>query len=142
MAAGSQVPGGAASNFDHWLRRCEGFRVDSPQGRVGVVEEVRYASRFDRPDVIAVRAGRLGRLLLIVPVGEIAEILPNEERIVLRRSPRPTATERLQDVRGRGRPGARREARTARARPRNPKGGGGGGQTTDTPNRSEIWERG
>jgi hypothetical protein len=107
MATGSQRPGGAASNFDHWLRRCEGFRVDAPHGRVGVVEEVRYASRFDRPDVIAVRAGLLGRLLLIIPIGEIAEILPKEERIVVRRSPRPTATERLRDLRGHGRPGGR-----------------------------------
>ena len=142
MAAGPQRPSGAAANRDYWLRRCEGFRVDSPQGRVGFVEEVRYASRFDRPDVIAVRAGLLGRHLLIVPVAEVAWILPGREQVVLHRSPRSTATERLQDVRGRGRPGAGREARTAGARPRNPKGGGGGGQTTDTPNRSEIWERG
>jgi hypothetical protein len=99
MAAGSQRPGDAASNVDHWLRRCEGFRVDSAHGRVGFVEEVRYASRFDRPDVIAVRAGLLGRLLLIVPVEEIAQILPSEERIVLRHSPRPTATEHLPDRR-------------------------------------------
>jgi hypothetical protein len=91
MVAGSQRPGGAASNFDHRLRRCRGFRVDSPHGRVGFVGEVRYASRFDRPDVSAVRAD-----LLIVPIGGIAEILPREERIVLQHSPRPTATERLQ----------------------------------------------
>jgi hypothetical protein len=101
MAAGPQLPEGAASSFDYWLRRCDGFLVDSPQGRVGFVEEVRYASRADRPDVIAVRAGLLGRLLLIVPIDEIAEILPREERIVLQRSPRPTATKRLRDLRGR-----------------------------------------
>jgi hypothetical protein len=106
MAAGPERPRGAASDVDYWLRRCEGFRVDSPQGRVGFVEEVRYASRCDRPDVIAVRVGLLGRLLLVVPVGEIGEILPKEERIVLHRSPRPTATERLQDWRERVQPGA------------------------------------
>jgi hypothetical protein len=55
---------------------------------------VRYASRLDRPDVIAVRAGFLGRLLVIVPVGEIAEILPRHELVVLHRSPRPNARER------------------------------------------------
>jgi hypothetical protein len=92
MAAGPQRPRDAASNFDYWLRRCEGFRVDAPQGRVGFVEEVRYASRLDRPDVIAVRVGLLARLLLIVPVGEVAEILPREERIVLHRSPRQEMT--------------------------------------------------
>jgi hypothetical protein len=110
MAAGSRVPGGAASNFDSWLRRCEGFRVDSPHGRVGFVEEVRYASRLDRPDVIAVRTGRLGRPLLIVPVAEIAQMLPQEERIVLHRSPRPTATERPKDLRRHAQPGVRRIA--------------------------------
>jgi hypothetical protein len=110
MAAGPQRLSGAASNGDYWLRRCEGFRVDSPDGRVGFVEEVRYASRLDRPDVIAVRVGLLARLLLIVPVGEIAEILPREERIVLHRSPRPTATERLQPGREGSQPGGRRKA--------------------------------
>jgi hypothetical protein len=94
MATSFQRPRGAASNVDYWLRRCEGFRVDSPQGPVGFVEEVRYASRLDRPDVIAVRAGFLGRLLVIVPVGEIAEILPRHELVVLHRSPRPNARER------------------------------------------------
>jgi len=93
MAAGPHRPRGAVSDLGYWLRRCEGFRVESPQGRVGFVEEVRYATRCDRPDVIAVRAGLLGRLLLILPVGEVAEILPREELVVLQRSPRPSATE-------------------------------------------------
>jgi hypothetical protein len=110
MVAGPQRPNGAASKFDYWLRRCEGFRVDSPDGRVGFVEEVRYASRVDRPDVIAVRVGLLARLLLIVPVGEVAEIIPGDARIVLHRSPRPTATERLQDRRERVLLGGRRRA--------------------------------
>jgi hypothetical protein len=68
---------------------------------------VRYASRCDRPDLIAVRVGLLGRLLLIFPVGEVAEILPREERIILPRSPRPTATERLRDWRERVQPGVK-----------------------------------
>jgi hypothetical protein len=110
MVAGPQRPNGAASEFDYWLRRCEGFRVDSPDGRVGFVEEVRYASRVDRPDVIAVRVGLLARLLLLVPVGEVAEIIPGDERIVLHRSPRPTATERPQDRREGVLPGGRRRA--------------------------------
>lgn len=96
MTAGSQLPGSAASNY--WLRRCEGFRVDSTNGRVGFVEEVRYASRSDCPDVIVVRAGIFGRLLLVVPVAEIAEIVPREELVVLRHSPRRTHAERLREV--------------------------------------------
>jgi hypothetical protein len=111
MVAGPQRPGDAASEFDYWLRRCEGFRGDAPpQGRVGFVEEVRYPSRCDRPDVIAVRAGLLGRLLLVLPVGDVAEILPGEELVVLQRSPRPTATERARDLRERVHAGRRRGA--------------------------------
>jgi hypothetical protein len=114
MATSSQRPRGAASNVDCWLRRCEGFRVDSPQGPVGFVEEVRHASRLDRPDVIAVRAGFLGRLLVTVPVGEIAEILPRDELIVLHRSPRLIATERSQNGREPVQPWARAEPPPAR----------------------------
>jgi hypothetical protein len=101
MAAGPQRPSGAATNFDYWLGRCQGFRVDSQHRRVGVVEEVRYTSRCDRPDVIAVRPRRLRGLLFIVPVEEVAKIFPGRELVVLRRSPRPTATGRRPDLRGR-----------------------------------------
>jgi hypothetical protein len=49
MAASPMCPRAAASDVDYWLRRCEGFRVHSPE--VGFAEAVRYASRRDRPDV-------------------------------------------------------------------------------------------
>jgi hypothetical protein len=94
---GSFLPG--SSGFGYWLRRCEGFRVDSPIGRVGLVEELRYSSSIEKPDAIAVRAGLFGRLLLIVPTGEVEAILPAEERMLVRRSPpRPSATERVREL--------------------------------------------
>lgn len=93
---GSFLPG--SSGFGYWLRRCEGFRVDSPHGRVGLVEELRYGSSIEEPDAIAVRAGLFGRLLLIVPTGEVEAILPAEERMLVRRSPRPSATERVREL--------------------------------------------
>jgi hypothetical protein len=141
MAAGPHRPRGGASDLDYWLRRCEGFRVDSPQGRVGFVEEVRYATRCDRPDLIAVRAGLLGRRLLILPVAEVAEILPGEELLVLHRSPRPTATERPQNLPARSREQRRRKRRNRNQAQRSPTGGGGGDHTTNAPDRSETWER-
>jgi hypothetical protein len=118
MACGRPRPSGAATDADYWLRRCEGFRVDSPEGRVGFVKEVRYASRCDRPDAIAVRAGLLGRLLLIVPVAEVAWILPGSEQVVLHRSPRPTATERLENSPDQLQPGRRRKASRSSSEPR------------------------
>ena len=93
--------GPSAIDRDYWLHRSEGFRVDSPDGRVGFVAELRFGSSTERPDALAVRAGLLGRLLLIVPVEQVEAILPHERRIVLRSSPRPTAIERLRALRGR-----------------------------------------
>lgn len=72
------------SRFGYLLRRREGFHVDSPNGRVGLVAEPRYGSSLEEPDAIAVRVGPRGRLLLIVPAGEIEEIFPRER-------PRPSA---------------------------------------------------
>ena len=93
--------GPSAIDRDYWLHRSEGFRVDSPDGRVGFVAELRFGSSMERPDALAIRAGLLGRLLLIVPVEQVEVILPHERRIVLRSSPRPTAIERLRALRGR-----------------------------------------
>ncbi len=76
-----------AWDHDYWLCRCQGFRVDSPAGRVGRIEEVRFGSRLDRPDVLVVRGGRFGRHLLSVPVSEVEQVLPRQERLVLRAVP-------------------------------------------------------
>lgn len=93
---GSIRPG--SCGFGYWLGRCEGFRVDSPHGRVGFVEELRYGSSVEEPDAIAVRAGLFGRLLLIVPTGEVDEIFPMEERMHVRRSPRLTGTAGVREL--------------------------------------------
>jgi hypothetical protein len=71
---------------DYWLRRCEGFRVESPAGRIGTVGGVRFGAS-SQPHVLEVRAGLLSRRLLLLPVHEVEEIIPEEERIILRASP-------------------------------------------------------
>lgn len=72
----------AAFDRDYWLTHCEGFRVDAPNGRLGFVEEIRAG---DGPDdtVLAVRAGRLGRRIVLVSVREVDFIVPRAERIWL-----------------------------------------------------------
>lgn len=86
------------------LARCEGFRVESADGYVGVVEALRYApsTKWDRPSELAVRptdlavhAGRSSKTLLIIPLAEIEEVFVTERRVVLRPSPRIAATERM-----------------------------------------------
>lgn len=86
----------AASPLDD-LSQCEGFKVESPHGYVGVVNSVRYApsARWDRPSALAVRAGHSSELLLIVQADQIDSVSLEERLIVLRPSPRIAATERL-----------------------------------------------
>ena len=75
-----------ASNLDLWLAPCEGFRVTSPEGRLGTLEDVFYEG--DRPRLLAVRTGRMGRRLDLYPVEEIMEVRFEERRVLLRRFPR------------------------------------------------------
>jgi hypothetical protein len=73
---------------DYWLCRCEGFRVDTATGRVGVVAGVRFRSRLDRPDELLIRGGVLGRRTLVVPVSDVETIVPQQQRLVLSRVPK------------------------------------------------------
>lgn len=65
-----------------WLHRCEGFRVESPVGRVGTVRGVRFQGSIE-PELLEVGAGLLGHRLLLIPVEEVKAILPRERRVVL-----------------------------------------------------------
>ena len=78
-----------------WIARCHGFGVVSPDGRIGTVEEVRYgpSRRWDSPTELAVQAGRGGRRRLIVPVADVAAVVPDDRVVVLRSSPRIVSTE-------------------------------------------------
>jgi hypothetical protein len=69
---------------DYWLGHCQGFQVDGPGGRVGVVEHVVYESRVDRPDVVAVSSGVWRVHTTEVPVADVVEVLPAQERLVVR----------------------------------------------------------
>jgi hypothetical protein len=69
---------------EYWLRHCEGYRVDSAGGRVGLVEEVRHAVGSGHPESLAVLAGMLGRRRLIIPLSEVAEIVPHAQRVFLK----------------------------------------------------------
>jgi hypothetical protein len=68
---------------DYWLSHCEGFRVDTAAGRLGFVAGIR-AGRGPDDGVLAVRAGLLGRRIVLVPVTGVDFIVPRAERIWLR----------------------------------------------------------
>jgi hypothetical protein len=69
---------------EYWLCHSEGFAVVSPEGRLGYVDEVRFASGIDRPDAIAFRRTD-GHDLVVVPVSDVDRIVPECEEIWLRR---------------------------------------------------------
>jgi hypothetical protein len=85
----------------YWLCRCEGFRVDSPEGRFGLVEAVMFRVRPDEPDALIVRVGVLGRRLVIVPIEDVADIVPRRERVRLRRVPDLSGADFLTELRSR-----------------------------------------
>jgi hypothetical protein len=70
---------------DYWLGHCQGFRVDSPEGRIGRVEDVLFKTQLQRPDTLLVRSGLLGTRLVAVPADDVEEIAPRKEQIALRR---------------------------------------------------------
>jgi hypothetical protein len=78
-----ELPKPVGFDRDYWLCRCEGFAVRTPERRLGVVREVRYRSRLDRPDEIVLAAGLFGSSEDVVPVSDVDEIVPSEELIVL-----------------------------------------------------------
>ncbi len=85
----------------YWLARCEGFRADSPEGRFGRVEAVMFRVRPDDPDALIVRAGVLGRRLVIVPIEDVEDVLPRRERVMLARVPEDTGADFVTEVRAR-----------------------------------------
>ena len=88
MLAGQlQFPHAIRFGRDYWLARCAGYRVEWPGDRGGVVEEVRFGSRHDRPDFLVVRVGRVIGRRLVVHADEVASISPREQRLLLSAAP-------------------------------------------------------
>ena len=95
LVAGDQARcvGDPAFDTSYWLAHCEGYRVDSEQGRIGFVEEVRLGRSHPSDTVLAVRTGILGRRVLLVPATATAVVVPRAERIWLRTPVTITGTE-------------------------------------------------
>jgi hypothetical protein len=95
MSRHLEFPRPLAWDHDHWLCRCEGFRVDAPTGRVGLVEAARFGSRLDRPDELLVRVGVLSNRRLVVAVSDVQQVIPRQQRIVLLSAQREGRHDRL-----------------------------------------------
>jgi hypothetical protein len=83
-------PGGRSTDgakSREWLLHCEGFRVEGPDGFVGIVVGVEYefSARWDRPSGLAVRAATGGSLT--VPIETVTEVSEVEGTVLVKRLP-------------------------------------------------------
>jgi len=56
------------------LSNCGGFAAFDPGGRIGVVTDLHYGSRSDRPDFLVIRRGLVRRRRISIPVEQVVEI--------------------------------------------------------------------
>jgi hypothetical protein len=92
------APGGGSSDHrrssygrEYWLRRCEGFVVETRTRRIGRVDGIRYGKSQDEPEAIAVRTSRFGRNLRLVSVEDVERIDAEQRRIVVTDPSQPPA---------------------------------------------------
>jgi hypothetical protein len=72
---------------DYWLGHCEGFKVQSPEGEVGVVESVVYAADAVRPAYLAVTGGRLLLHTALVPCDQVVSVDARQTRLDVQARP-------------------------------------------------------
>jgi len=92
VEAAAQDPFRSSYGLEYWLRRCEGFQVESPAGRLGTVRGVRFAGD-SQPELLEVQTGLLLHHLRLIAVTEVNEILPEKRLVRLTAAPRPAADE-------------------------------------------------
>ena len=85
---GAADPRRSSYGREYWLRRCEGFVVETTRGRIGKVAGIRYGAHLEEPEALAVRPGRFGRTVLLISVESVERLLPEERRIVVTDPPR------------------------------------------------------
>jgi hypothetical protein len=76
----SELETGRGSVLDAHLKHAVGYRVDGPEGHLGLVQGVPHAGRPPQPLVLVVSNGETVRF---VSLRRIAAVLQHERRIVL-----------------------------------------------------------
>jgi hypothetical protein len=84
MTAANEPMPARGEQAAYWLRRCQGFRVDSEGKRIGTVEDVLYGAEHDRPSALLVRTGILKRKLEAISLEDVEAIYPRAQRLSLR----------------------------------------------------------
>ena len=91
------VPSGdPALEEDYRLGHCQGFAAVDLDESIGIVTDVRFLSRVDRPDELEVTIrGRFHRRSVWIPVDHVEEVSPELEQITLACRLRETSPSRL-----------------------------------------------
>jgi hypothetical protein len=76
----------------HKARSLLGSGWSRPPEKGGIVEGLRFLSSIDLPDLLEVRAGSLGRQLLLIPVEQVEGVLFTDGRLLVGDTPRLEAT--------------------------------------------------
>jgi hypothetical protein len=84
----SNDPTRSSYGREYWLRRCEGFLVETPTKRIGRVVGIRYGEGTNEPELLEVRAGFFGRTLLLISTDDVDKVVAEERRILLTDPPR------------------------------------------------------
>ena len=77
----SELETGRGSVLPAHLKHAVGYRVDAPEGHLGLVQGVPHTGRPPQPLVLVVSDGATVRF---VPLRRVAAVLPLEQTIVLR----------------------------------------------------------
>jgi uncharacterized protein YrrD len=85
MTDGDEISPAEGEQAAYWLRRCQGFRVESAAGeRMGTVEDVLYGAEHDRPSALLVRSGIFKRRLEAISLDDVEAIYPRTQRLSVR----------------------------------------------------------
>lgn len=68
---------------DYWVSHSDGFRVDAAHGRVGFVEAVRSDPGEPGSVLLLIRAGTLGRRVIVARSADVWMIVPRAKRMWL-----------------------------------------------------------
>jgi hypothetical protein len=80
-----------AASREYWLARCEGFRVLSDDGAIGVIERVGYRTSAAPAAFLLVRGGMFGTSAVLIDADDALDVDARRQTVRLRRGYRETA---------------------------------------------------
>jgi len=83
---------GSVFDEDYWLSHCQGFQARTAERGLGVISEVRFLSRLDRPDQLVVCSACSGTARRSCPWTKSARSCPAKDGSTCARLHKPRRT--------------------------------------------------